>query len=107
MSDPSDIERAVVFVLVGRAWRERGSVHGYGEAEDDGTEGAVPVNVLLSAPDEDDAIGRALGALANEGYVRAELDRIGVVDGEPDDPTFAAAYWNAVDGEVAVIAFHG
>lgn len=105
MPKDADIERVDVYVLVGRAWRAEPSAGGYDSTE--GEDDAIPVNVLLTAPDEEAAISRALAALANEGYGRAELDRIGVVDGEPDDPTFAAAYWNAVDGEVAVIAFHG
>lgn len=104
MPDESS-EDVQVYVLIGRASRAEPLADGYDSSEDE--EDAVPVNVLLTAPDEEAAISRALAALANEGYGRAELDRIGVVDGEPDDPTFAAAYWNAVDGEVAVIAFHG
>ncbi|TCT03338.1 hypothetical protein EDC22_12011 [Tepidamorphus gemmatus] len=94
-----------VYVLVGRASRAGPLADGYDPSEDEND--AVPVNVLLTATDEGAAISRALAALANEGYGRAELDRIGIVDGEPDDPTFAAAYWDAIDGEVAVIAFHG
>lgn len=105
MSDDSGIERVEVYVLVGRASRAERLADGYDPNEEE--DEAIPVNVLLTAQDEEAAISRALAALANEGYGRAELDRIGVVDGEPDDPTFAAAYWNAVDGEVAVIAFHG
>lgn len=104
MSDePSEDVR--VYVLVGRAWRGRPGGEGHEPSGEAGE--ASPVNVLLTAADEDMAVSRALAALATEGYGRAELDRIGVMDGEPDDPTFAAAYWNAVDGEVAVIAFHG
>ncbi|MHC5653038.1 regulator [Stappia sp. ICDLI1TA098] len=65
----------------------------------------VEVNILLCAPDEDSAVRRALEALAGEGYVTAELDQIGVVLEEPEDPTFESAYQDALAGEVAVIAF--
>jgi hypothetical protein len=96
-----DIEDVTVYIVVGQAWRGEA---GAGDMED---EEPRPVNILLTAPNDEDAIQRALAALAGEGFGRVELDRIGRVDGEPEDPTFAAAYWNAIDGDVAIIAFHG
>lgn len=84
----------VVYVIVGRAWTES-----LGTPED-----PVAVNILLCAADEDSAVRRALEALAAEGYVSAELDRIGVLFEEPDDPTYESAYEDALEGKVALIA---
>ena len=55
--------------------------------------------------DDDDAVRKTLEALTSKGYVEAELDQIGVMDGEPEDPTYEAAYEDALSGNVAVIAF--
>ena len=103
MSGEPESEDATVYIIVGRAFRgeEDGSWN-----EDGGPEG-VAINVLLTAPSDEECVERALQALAGQGYTRVELDQIGVVEGEPEDPTFASAYWTAVDGQVAVIAFHG
>lgn len=104
MSNEQEIEKTIVYIVVGRG--VRGDEAGGGPVTEDDQE-ATPINVLLTAPDDEECINRALSALAGQGFTRVELDRIGVVDGEPDDPTFASAYWNAIDGQVAVIAFHG
>lgn len=110
MGNEPETEDATVYIVVGRAFRpDEDRIAGGGEGQGDGEEGGegVPVNVLLTAADDEECIQRALGALAGQGFARVELDRIGVIEGEPDDPTFASAYWNAIDGQVAVIAFHG
>ncbi|MEJ8575051.1 regulator [Microbaculum marinum] len=104
MSREPEIEEAVVYIVVGRGVRGDDSAGREIGADD---QEATPINVLLTAVDEEECIERALTALAGKGFTRVELDRIGVVDGEPEDPTFASAYWNAIDGQVAVIAFHG
>jgi hypothetical protein len=68
-------------------------------------EAGIPVNILLRAPDEDSAVRAALDALASQGFVEADLDQIGIILEEPDDPTFESAYADAMAGEVAVIAY--
>jgi hypothetical protein len=102
MSNEPETEQATVYIVVGRAFR--------GEEDGERSEGeeqeGVAINVLLTAPSDEECVERALQALAGQGYRRVELDQIGVVEGEPEDPTFASAYWTAVDGQVAVIAFH-
>ena len=103
MSGEPDTEEATVYVVVGRAYR--------GEEDGNRDETEIPegvaINVMLTAADDEECIQKALQALAGQGYSRVELDQIGVIEGEPDDPTFASAYWTAIDGQVAVIAFHG
>jgi hypothetical protein len=103
MTDESDTGGVTVFIVIGRGFREEAPPDDVGEADAEG----IAINVLLTAEDEEDCIKRALGALAGQGFVRVELDRLGVLEGEPEDPTFASAYGNAIDGQVAVIAFHG
>ena len=62
-------------------------------------EADIPVNILLTAPDEDSAVRLALEALKGQGFVEAALDQIGVILEEPDDPTFESAYEDALAGE--------
>ncbi|WP_319773151.1 regulator [Breoghania sp.] len=88
-------DEPMVFVIVGRVWEE----------EEGGPDDAITVNIVLAAADDDSAVRRALEALAGEGYAEAELDQIGTLDGEPDDPAFEEAYQDARDGNVAVITF--
>jgi len=90
-----DDSGANVFIILGTA-RE--------PAEGDGLSD-VPVNILLQAPDEDSAVRAALEALGGQGFVEVDLDQIGVILEEPDDPTFEAAYEDALAGEVAVITY--
>ncbi|ADZ70159.1 Two component response regulator [Polymorphum gilvum SL003B-26A1] len=84
-----------VFLVVGRVW----------DNEDGLPEDAIPVHVLLSAPDDDSAVRKTLEALAGEGFLEAELDQIGVLTEEPEDPTYDDAYQDALAGNVAVITF--
>ncbi|NRG20010.1 regulator [Rhizobiales bacterium] len=93
----NDDELPTVFIIVGRVWENESG---------GGEEAAVPVNILLRAPDDDSAVRQALEHLAAEGYVEAEFDQIGVLTEEPDNPTYEAAYQDALEGNVAVIAFH-
>ncbi len=65
---------------------------------------ATPVNILLGAPDEDSAVRIALNVLTEQGYVHANLHRIGNIDDRPDDSELAAAWRAAGRGEVAVVA---
>jgi len=105
MSGEPEIEDATVYIVVGRAFRDD-DAEAPSFDEDDAAEGTA-INVMLTAPDDEECIQKALQALAGQGFSRVELDQIGVVEGVPDDPTFASAYWNAIDGQVSVIAFHG
>lgn len=84
-----------VFILIGRAWREAADAGG----------APVPVNVLLCAADDDDAIRKSLEALAENDFVEAELDRIGILTEVPEESLFEQAYRDALTGHVAVIAF--
>lgn len=61
------------------------------------------IQILLTAPDDDTAVRRALDALRRRGYVHAELDRIGEVEGEPEDEPQLSAYQGALEGEVSII----
>ncbi|MTI15697.1 regulator [Rhodobacteraceae bacterium RKSG542] len=88
-------EEPIVYVIVGRGWEED-----EGEAED-----AIPFNIILTAVDDDSAIRRSLEALGEQGYASAELDQIGLVTEEPDEPTLADAYRDALAGNVAIISF--
>lgn len=81
-----------VIIITGRVWR-----HKNGKPEG--------VHVMLTAPDDDSAVRRALEALAAEGYVEAELDQIGELDGEPDEEPHLSAYQGAMEGEVSIVTF--
>lgn len=90
MSDSSELP---VMIIVGRVWREAG-----GEPQG--------VHVMLTAPDDDSAVRRALEALADEGYAEAEFDQIGEMEGQPDEEPHASAWQGATEGEVAVVTFN-
>lgn len=81
-----------VMILVGRVWRKKG-----GQSEG--------VHVMLTAPDDDTAVRKALEALAAEGYAEAELDQIGEMDGAPDDEPHISAWQGAQEGEVSIVTF--
>lgn len=85
-------DQPAIFVIIGQISR-----HKNGEMS--------PVHVMLAAPDEDTAVRLCLDALASKGYAVADLDQIGVLDGEPLEEPHASAYQGAMEGEVAVIAF--
>ena len=61
------------------------------------------VHVLLAAPDDDSAVRAALTALTREGYVEAELDQIGDMEGEPDEEPHLSAWQGALEGEVSIV----
>jgi len=63
------------------------------------------IHVMLVAPDDDTAVKMALQALTAEGYASAELDRIGDMDGMPEEEPHASAYQGALEGEVAIVTF--
>ncbi len=96
MSDPLNTGGAdahgAVYILVGRVWAEQ-------EAP------AIPVHILLKAPDDDTAIREALNALAGDGYAEAEFDQIGTLTDAPDEEPHASAYQGAMEGEVAIVSF--
>lgn len=96
MNDNDDQLDPTVYVVIGRVWND----------DSGNPEKAIPVHALLRAADDDDAVRKTLEALAGQGYVEAELDQIGVIEGEPDEPLYEGAYQDAVAGNVAVIAFN-
>ena len=59
--------------------------------------------MLLIAPDDDTAVRTVLEALTREGYVEAELDQIGDMEGEPDEEPHLSAYQGALEGEVSIV----
>jgi hypothetical protein len=88
----NDNEERPVTIITGRVWKRKG-----GEAEG--------VHIFLVAPDDDSAVRRALEALAAQGYVEAELDQIGDMQGEPDEEPHLSAYQGALEGEVSIVTF--
>jgi hypothetical protein len=84
-------ERPVI-IITGRVWKRKG-----GKSEG--------VHVMLTAPDDDSAVRRALESLAAEGYAEAELDQIGEMEGEPDEEPHLSAYQGALEGEVSIVTF--
>lgn len=88
----NDNDQRPVTIIVGRVWRDKG-----GESQG--------VHVMLTAPDDDSAVRRALEALAAEGYAEAELDQIGDMEGAPDDEPHLSAWQGALEGEVSIVTF--
>jgi hypothetical protein len=88
----NDNDGPQVTLITGRVWRNK----------DGSSEG---VHVMLTAPDDDSAVRIALEALAKEGYAEAELDRIGDMEGQPDEEPHQSAWQGAVEGDVSVITF--
>ncbi|MBO0344839.1 regulator [Roseibium sp. CAU 1637] len=95
VNDNDDTIQPTVYVLVGRVW----------EGEDGQPDDSIPVHILLRAADDDDAVRKTLNALSEQGFAEAELDQIGVMDGEPDEDIYEAAYADALAGNVSVIRF--
>lgn len=85
----------VVYIVIGRVW----------ENEEALPEDAITIHALLTAPDDDDAVRRTLESLSSQGFAEAELEQIGVMDGEPDDPVYESAYQDALSGNVAIVTF--
>jgi len=88
----NDNEHRPVMIITGRVRRQKG-----GDSEG--------VHVLLTAPDDDSAVRSALNALAREGYAEVELDRIGEMEGVPDDEPHLSAFQGALEGEVSIVMF--
>ncbi|NVP58634.1 MULTISPECIES: transcriptional regulator [Rhizobiaceae] len=86
-------EDAMVFIIIGKAY------------ERDGDEDGIDIHVMLRAPDDDSAVREALNALAEEGFLEADLDQIGTLNEAPIDEPHASAYQGALEGEVAIIRF--
>ena len=89
----NDNEMRPVTIITGRVWRMKG-----GDSEG--------VHVMLVAPDDDSAVRTALDALTREGYVEAELDQIGDMEGVPEDEPHLSAWQGAQEGEVSIVTFH-
>jgi hypothetical protein len=87
-----DNENRPVYILIGRAWRDR----------DYPAEG---FHALLTAPDDDSAVRSTLEALAREGYEHAELDRIGELEGPPGEEPHLSAWQGALEGDISIVTF--
>ncbi|OWV98455.1 transcriptional regulator [Rhizobium sp. R693] len=85
-------EGPMVFIIIGKGY------------ESDNSEG-VDLHIMLKAADDDSAVREALNALAEEGFIEADLDQIGMLTEVPEEEPHASAYQRAVDGEVAIIRF--
>jgi hypothetical protein len=88
----NDNQGPSVTIITGRVWRQK-------EGPSEG------VHVMLTAPDDDSAVRIALEALSREGYEEAELDRIGELDGQPDEEPHQSAWQGAVEGDVSIVTF--
>ena len=86
----NDNDERAVTIIIGRVYREKG-----GRSEG--------VHIMLVAPDDDTAVRLALEALTREGYAEAELDRIGDMEGPPDEEPHMSAYQGALEGEVSIV----
>jgi hypothetical protein len=86
----NDNDERPVTIVTGRVWRRKG-----GKPEG--------VHVLLVAPDDDSAVRAVLDALTKEGFVEAELDQIGDMEGAPDEEPHVSAWQGALEGEVAIV----
>ncbi|MES0872374.1 regulator [Pseudovibrio sp. SCP19] len=100
MSDLNEIENGedtppVVYLIMGRAWKEED-----GEEED-----GVPFHVMVTAPDDDGAVRRAVEALGEQGYADAALDQLGYITEVPEEEFFVQPYKDALAGNVSVITF--
>ncbi|SES09690.1 transcriptional regulator [Rhizobium sp. NFR03] len=84
----------MVFIIIGKAFEQDGSKEG------------VDIHVVLRAADDDSAVREALNALAEEGFLEADLDQIGMLEDVPEDEPHASAYKGALEGEVAIIRFN-
>ncbi|CCM75141.1 hypothetical protein [Rhizobium mesoamericanum] len=85
-------EGPMVFIIIGKGY------------ESDNSDG-VDLHIMLKAADDDSAVREALNALAEEGFIEADLDQIGMLTEVPEEEPHASAYQGAVDGEVAIIRF--
>ena len=85
-------EGPMVFIIIGKGY------------ESDNSEG-VDLHIMLKAADDDSAVREALNALAEEGFIEADLDQIGMLTEVPEEEPHASAYQGAVGGEVAIIRF--
>lgn len=83
----------LVFIIIGKAYERDGDAEG------------IDIHIMLRAPDDDTAVREALNALAEEGFLEADLDQIGTLDDMPDEEPHASAYQGALEGEVAIIRF--
>jgi len=88
----NDNEEKPVTLVIGRVWRRKG-----GKPQG--------VHVMLMAPDDDSAVRLVLDALTREGYAEAELDKIGDMQGPPDEEPHMSAYQGALEGEVSIVTF--
>ncbi|MTI04016.1 regulator [Roseibium denhamense] len=95
MNDNDEDMEPVVYIVIGRVWQD----------ESTNPDDALTIHALLTAPDDDDAVRKTLEALSAQGFVEAELDQIGIMDGEPDDPLYEGAYQDALSGNVAIVTF--
>ncbi|MCM2475606.1 transcriptional regulator [Rhizobium sp. CG5] len=89
----NNLDGPMVFIIIAKAY------------EKDGDDEGIDLHIMLSAPDDDSAVREALNALAEEGFLEADLDQIGMVSEIPEEEPHASAYQGALQGEVAIIRF--
>lgn len=89
----NNFDGPMIFIIIGKGY------------ESEASEG-IDLHILLKAPDDDTAVREALNALAEEGFIEADLDQIGMLTEVPAEEPHASAYQGAIDGEVAIIRFN-
>jgi hypothetical protein len=89
----NNFDGPMIFIIIGKGY------------ESDASEG-IDLHIMLKAPDDDTAVREALNALAEEGFIEADLDQIGMLTEVPAEEPHASAYQGAVEGEVAIIRFN-
>ena len=89
----NNTEGPMVFIIIGKGY------------ESDASDG-VDLHIMLKAADDDSAVREALNALAEEGFIEADLDQIGMLTEVPEEEPHASAYQGALDGEVSIIRFN-
>ena len=52
----------------------------------------IDLHIMLQGADDDTAVREALNALAEEGFIEADLDQIGMLTEVPDEEPHASAY---------------
>lgn len=92
-NDNTTLDGPMVFIVIGKAYERDGDADG------------IDIHVMLSAPDDDTAVREALNALAEEGFLEADLDQIGTLTDVPEEEPHASAYRGALQGEMAIIRF--
>ena len=67
-------------------------IHRQGLRSPDASEG-IDLHIMLKAPDDDTAVREALNALAEEGFIEADLDEIGMLTARSRLTSHTHSHW--------------